>query len=588
MSSNKLANNNPKKSLNSGKTYSLFFSVVCLALVIITFLIYSKSLNNQFTNWDDEQYITKNIAITSLHGDSVGYTFKKAFSSFVVGNYHPLTMLSYCIEYNKYKLNPKPYHLTNLILHILNTLLVFAFIWLLTKQKWVSFITALLFTIHPMHVESVSWVSERKDVLYAFFYLTSLCTYILYVKQENQKSLFYVLTFILFLFAIFSKAIAVTIPIVFIVIDYYLNRDISLKSLKEKIPFFVCSVIIGIVAIKAQAAYDAIGSSTQYNYLDHILFSCYGILNYLVKLLIPINLSCFYAYPAKENGMYPLFFYMAPLLLLAIVFVLYKLQLLKKKEVLFGLLFFVITILLVIQLLPVGDALVADRYTYLPYIGLFFIITQQANYLIEKFQEKLKSLKPLLIGLFLVIAILFSYMSHQRSLVWKDSFTLWNNALENSPPAYISYYCRGNAYSQMNEYNKAIADFNAANQYDSTNCNLYYSRGHAYYFTGQYEKSIEDLSKTIHMNNNYFDAYLTRGGAYLNLKNYTKAIEDFSAALSLNPTNAATFCNRAITYLYMQQYQLALNDAVKARELGFNVPEGLFIDIEKGINLTKH
>ena len=151
-----------------------FNKLLLIALFVLPSIVSISSLINKLTTWDDWSYVTNNSTIKAFHGDSVKYTFNKIFTSYEMGNYHPLTMLSYCIEYNKYKLNPKPYHFTNLILHLLNTLLVCAFIWLLTKLQWVAFITALLFAFHHMHVESVACLAERKDVLYTFFYFIVL------------------------------------------------------------------------------------------------------------------------------------------------------------------------------------------------------------------------------------------------------------------------------------------------------------------------------------------------------------------------------------------------------------------------------
>ena len=175
------------KSLNTRLSIKHFFIIASLTLIVITSIIYIQSLNNPFTEWDDDSYISNNTDIRTLRGDSVSITLKKTFTSYVMGNYHPLTMLSYCLEYNKFKTNPKPYHVTNFILHILNTLLVLCFVWMLTKQQLVAFITALFFAIHPMHVESVAWVAERKDVLYSFFYLSALCTYLIFYKKKNKR-----------------------------------------------------------------------------------------------------------------------------------------------------------------------------------------------------------------------------------------------------------------------------------------------------------------------------------------------------------------------------------------------------------------
>jgi len=328
--------NQQAKTIASPKA---FHKLLVLALILITTSIYFKSLNNQLTTWDDKNYVTENKDIRSLHGDSISYTIKKTFSSYVMGNYHPLTMLSYCMEYAKYQLKPKPYHVTNLIIHLLNTLLVFAFIWLLTQQQWVAFITALLFAIHPMHVESVAWVAERKDVLYSFFYLSALCTYLIYLKKEKTKWIWYVYIFLLFFLGLLSKAMTVTLPIILFAIDYFLGRKFTVKVILEKSPFLLLSFIFGYIAIEAQKSANAIADISNYNFFDRLLFTCYGLITYLWKIVAPVNLSCFYDYPVKLNGMYPLIFYIAPVIVLLLALLIYK-SIRSGKDVLFGAGFF--------------------------------------------------------------------------------------------------------------------------------------------------------------------------------------------------------------------------------------------------------
>jgi protein O-mannosyl-transferase len=566
-----------KPQQNTSDAVKPFFIIAISLIVIITCGVYLKSLNNDFVNWDDEQYVYKNASITTLHGDSIGYTLKKTFTEFVVGNYHPLTMLTYCIEYNISGLNPKTYHTTNLILHILNNILVLIFIWLLSKQKHTALAVALLFAVHPMHVESVTWVSERKDVLYAFFYLASLCSYILYVKSTDKKTGLYLLTLVLFILALLSKAMAVTLPVVFILIDYYLNIPINIKSQKNKIPFLFLSILFGIIAIKAQMAFNAISGNAVFPLHERFLFACYGIVHYIIKLFLPTNLSCFYPYPVKHDNSLPTMYYIAPFILLGLIFTLFKFFR-SNKQVIFGSLFFIITIALVLQIISVGEAVVADRYTYLPYIGLFFIINSGIQSL-----SHFNKFKNLYITGFALIVIIYGYAAHKRSLVWKNGLTLWENALQNSAPSYTAYYCRGNALATNNEHAKAIEDFNSAEKMRTTDYNLYYSRGYSYYFLQQYKLAINDFSIALKLNPNIFDAYLTRGGAYYQLKQFDEAIEDYNYVLTLNPNHAPTYCNRSITFLFTGQYEKAMQDALKASELGFSVPPQLIKDIEIGI-----
>jgi len=542
--------NQQAKTIASPKA---FHKLLVLALILITTSIYFKSLNNQLTTWDDKNYVTENKDIRSLHGDSISYTIKKTFSSYVMGNYHPLTMLSYCMEYAKYQLKPKPYHVTNLIIHLLNTLLVFAFIWLLTQQQWVAFITALLFAIHPMHVESVAWVAERKDVLYSFFYLSALCTYLIYLKKEKTKWIWYVYIFLLFFLGLLSKAMTVTLPIILFAIDYFLGRKFTVKVILEKSPFLLLSFIFGYIAIEAQKSANAIADISNYNFFDRLLFTCYGLITYLWKIVAPVNLSCFYDYPVKLNGMYPLIFYIAPVIVLLLALLIYK-SIRSGKDVLFGAGFFFITIVLVLQLLPVGGAIIADRYTYLPYIGIFFILARWINNLLENQSQKAKSLKvPVITGVLLFSAFC-CYLTVQRCKIWNNSLVLWNDVIEKSDASPKAYNGRGDAYNIEKQYDKAIADFNRAIQLKYDYAEALYNRGLAYYYKGKYDE----------------------------------AIKDYTSAIQYNPTLAVAYFNRAGTYFTIHKFQPALEDALKAKQYGYEV-DPLFIEVlQTSIKNTSH
>ncbi len=563
MSAKKTPHKNQEKNSSSPLSINTFFLLSFLALSIITTAIYYRSLNNQFTNWDDNRYIIGNANIQTFHGDSLSYTFKKIISSYEQGNYHPLTMLTYCLEYEKFKLNPKPYHLTNFILHLLNTLLVFCFIWLLTKQKWVAFITSILFAIHPMHVESVSWVSERKDVLYSFFYLAALCTYIFYLQKEKKKGLFYALTFLLFIFSVLSKAMAVSLPIAFFAVDYFLDRKFTFKNVLEKIPFLIVSLVFGFIAILAQKSGNAMDDSVEYNFFDRILFSSYGLMTYLWKLIAPVNLSCFYKYPVKTEGLYPLIFYIAPVIMLSLVFWVYRSKQFGK-DVIFGFGFFLITIVMVLQILPVGAAIIADRYTYLPYIGIFFIIARWINNLLENNSDKIKSLKIPFLSVFILFLILCCYLSFQRSKVWYDSISLWSDAIKKDDSFPLPFNSRGDAYFLKEDYNQAIPDFSHAIQLKYQTPDIYYKRGMAYYHLQKYEEAIKDFTEVIHRNNNFPDAYYSRGLAYYNFGKFDEAIKDFTIEIRNNPNSGKVYNDRGVAYDNQGKFEDAIKDYTDA------------------------
>ncbi len=561
--------------------------LLLLPLIIIIAIVYTKSLNNQFINtWDDHGYVSENPDIRTLHGDSVDYTLKKTFSSYVLGNYHPITMLSYCIEYSKYGNNPKPYHVTNLVIHILNTLLVFFFIWLLTGQQWVAFITALLFGIHPMHVESVSWISERKDVLYTFFSLSALCTYIFYLKEERRKRLFYMLTVLLFILALLSKAMAVSIAIVFFAIDYFLGRKINLKVILEKVPFLVMSLIFGIVAIDAQHSAKALEGIVNYGFGDRILFSCYGLMTYLWKLIIPIKMSSFYSYPIKgENGFYPIAFSIAPFILLILGFLVFK-SLKYGKDVLFGFGFFLITIALVLQILPVGDAIISERFTYIPYIGIFFILARWINNIIENKYEKSKSLKiPAVIAL-VIFSIVCSYLTIERSMVWHDNISLWGDVIKKNDKTSKAFNNRGLSYFENKQYDKALSDFNRTIQLNDDYTDAHYNRGVVYFSLKKYNEALEDYNIALKQNPKFVKAYNNRGNIYHLIGKYNEAIEDYNAALQHNPKFGKAYCDRAGTYFTIQEYQAALEDVTTAQQLGYKVDPRFIEAIQAGIKST--
>ncbi len=543
---------NSKKEIASKVQALPSHVILVLLLLIVTSFVYRQSLNNKITTWDDEGYLVENPVVKSLHGDSVTYTLKKVFTSYEIGNYHPLTMLSYCLEYNAFKLNPKPYHFTNLLLHLLNTLLVYGFIWLLTRQKWVAFITALLFSIHPMHVESVAWIAERKDVLYTLFYFAGLCTYLLYLqKEEQQKRYFYVLTIVLFILSAMSKAMAVSFPLVLFALDYYKGRKITQKTIFEKLPFIIISVVFGLIAIYAQKTAGAMNGAVGFGIIDRLLFTCYGVMMYIWKMIIPINLTCFYNYPAKTDGFYPIIFYIAPIVIGVLAFLVYKYK--SNKDIVFGTAFFLITIALVLQLLPVGGTIISERYTYIPYIGLFFIVARILNKYIESNSENLQSFRTTVIAIVSLVVITFSYLSFQRIKVWHDDITLYGDAINKFDPL---------------EKNRTV-DKTPSNSNYALMGNIYYNRARTYFKLHNFNGAVDDFSASIYYIPTYFEAYNNRGNTFGSMGKFDLAIEDYSTAITLNPTYAEAFNNRAGTYYNLGKYELALNDLLMAQKLNY-------------------
>jgi len=293
-----------------------------ILILFVTIVVFFPSLQGSFTNWDDPEYVLDNEAIKGLSISNIKIVFTSVFQ----GNYQPIAMMTYMIEHSLFELDPFIYHLTNLIFHLLNTWLVFYLIRLLTKNTVISFITAILFGINALQVESVAWISERKNVVYAFFYLAALINYILYVTTKNKfqrKYLFYSLG--LFVLSLLSKGQAVTLPITFFAVDFLLKRKFNRKLILEKVPFLILSIIIGITAINVQNTFGVIkDEGLDHSFIERFLFASYSIITYVYKLIAPVHLSNFYPYPEKIDGAYPIIFYIAPLLVLIICFAIFR------------------------------------------------------------------------------------------------------------------------------------------------------------------------------------------------------------------------------------------------------------------------
>lgn len=617
----------PLQNLSSNSFLSGYEKYFLPLVLVVTFIVLSPSLQNKFTNLDDTQYLVENPVVKDLNGQNI----KTIFSEQFVGNYQPITMLSYMVEYKLWRLNPFGYHLMNLLFHLLGTLFVFLIIKKLSGNDLVAFITSLLFGIHPLHVESVTWIAERKDVLYGFYFLWALYLYILHTRQERQFSKYFFFSLILFVLSLLSKAQAVVLPVVFFAVDFLMKRKFTWQTILEKVPFFLLAVAFGLLAIKVQGKAGAMQTFQYFPFYERILFSCYALMTYLHKLILPINLSCFYPYPETNDKINTAWVYISPAVLLVLAFVIWKFFR-ESKVVLFGVAFFLITIILVLQLLPIGDALYADRYTYIPSIGLFFIAS---HYLVPHLKNKMAMM------LASVVLLFYCALTFQRTKVWHDSITLYTEAIDNGykaaiiynnrgavladsgrneealqdfisltelkpkypngwrnkalvlqrmkrddealaafskqieyhPEDYSNYMSRGTMYVQKNNFEEAIKDFTKVIELQPKSGEGYYARSEAYGKSGKLAEALADINKAIGFDPNNGQSYNNRGIIYSMSGKYQEAINDFTRSLELKPDNIGAFTNRALAYKGMAKYAEALQDMLTAREKGIAVDE---------------
>lgn len=567
-------NENQKASIKNGslsdqKVMNLAgwkYKGMLMIILLISFFAYLPVLHNGLLDWDDYGYIKNNPLIFSIN-------LKEIFSHNVMWNYHPLTITILAIEYHFFGLNPAGYHAVNLLFHLLNVVLVFYSVSLLSDKIEVALITSLLFGIHPIHVESVAWVAELKDVLYTFFFLSAYISYLKYLKEPKLK--YYCIALLLFSASLLSKAMAASLPIVLLLTDYYKDRKISRKTLLEKVPFFLLAITFGIIAVYAQDT--SLGTQELgLTVLQRFVFACYGFITYLLKLVFPVHLSAFYPYPMFTAGEIPFVYYTYVMLVLALsVFIFYSIRFSKKLVFSFG--FYTVTIVMVLQLLPVGNAVMADRYSYIPSIGIFYLIAEAMIVIWNK--------KPKLVMIFLLGTVTFSFslITFDRCGVWKNDLSLWNDVISQFQYAPVAYNNRGLAYLKQKEYDKAHEDFdNAIKQYPKYT-QAYINRGNVLRNDNKFGEALNDYNAAIGLEPNYYKAYFNRGILFLKTSNNNQALEDFNMAIALNKNITEAYVNRGIIFMNEKKYDRAMADYNKAIELNPNYTDAY---INRGNLLT--
>lgn len=517
---------------------------VLIAITIIAFQPIFDD-NKQFVNWDDDAYITEQPLVRSLSGHSIAQMFDT--DTRVSSNYHPMTMLSLAIDVDRGGIAVHPFMQTNLILHLFNVILVFTTVLILfDRNVFAALAVAMLFAVHPMHVESVAWASARKDVLYTFFYMLALISYIIYAKTERWR--YYIVTALLFTLSCLSKPMAVTLPVVLLLIDGYVGRLASsrMRCLIEKTPLFVASAAFGLLTFSIQSSgADGLVDTTTYSQFDRIIFAGYGILMYLSKLIAPLYLSAFYPYPSElQPGNVPLPMYVGAMLIAASIVGIIVMWLRQRTPfwnmVAFGVGFYLVTVSLVLQLVSVGGAMMADRYTYVPYIGLGLVIVAVATRLTNVEGRE----RSMLVAV-TVVGCLLAYQTHQRVQVWENSDTLWTDVIRQFPYEFGTVNGRETLTRRGALY-------------------AYSNRGIHYIMTGKLDQAVEDLQTLARAGVTHPDSYRALGVALQRLSRHPEAITAFTTAMRQGDLDFQVYRARGASYLLSGQPDAAIQDFLVA------------------------
>lgn len=530
---------------------------ILVAVIAATGLAYLPSLGNGFTNWDDPVYVTGNPMVLGPLAGHLG----PLFTSVVSLNYHPLTMLSLALDRAVQGPSPRGFHLTNLLFHLLNTALVFRLAYLLGGRRTaIAAVAGLVFGLHPMHVESVAWISGRKDVLYVFFFLAGLLAWLRHRKSGGLA--WYAAALALFLASVLCKAMAVVFPVVLLLLDYLQRRPWSRKLVLEKVPFLAVSAGFGAAAVAIQSR-EAIG--TVYPLGQRLVFACYGLVMYAVKLLAPVRLSAFYPYPPRDVPL-PAVFWLAPVVVLGAAAGVWLLRR-RSRVPAFALGFYLVTVILVLQILSVGQAILADRYTYLSYFGLAFLLGWMLD-TAARARLRPAAAGRVLAGVAVIGGLAMGAATRERIRVWSGSERLWTDVIGKYPDAAEAYANRGSFYGESGRVQDALVDLQKAVSLDGSRARYLELLGTAYGASGDFDRALATFAEGLRQDPRSPGLWLNRAITYSLLGRLDDALPAYQKALELGVQEPLkVYVNRGRAYVTAGRLDRATEDAAAALSL---------------------
>ncbi len=559
-----------------------------VALIAVTLTVYWPVQNFEFVDLDDDVYVTHNPHVQSgLTRESLIWSFTATIST----QWQPLTWLSHMVDYELYGLNPRGHHFTNLLFHIANVVILFLVLSRMFNNIWLSGLIAMLFAIHPLRVESVAWVAERKDVLCAFFWILSMWAYLYYVESGGTKRYLTVLLF--FIAGLTAKPMIVTLPFVLLLIDYWPlgrfqlrpfvsdanSKQTQLKDLKdssltvshlvlEKVPFFMLSVLLGFLTLLAAKSTAALKTIESYPIGMRVSNALISYINYIGKTIWPHPLACFYPYPDSI----PLWQAMgAGLLLLGIsIFAIHSVR--KHSYFLVGWLWYLLTLAPVIGLIQTGDQAMADRFTYVPQIGLFFIIVTGSSVFIARWRYR-KAILFVSAGLLIGICAVATRFEIRH---WRNSVSLFEHAIQVTSNNYLAHNNLGAVLADRGRYDEAILHYVEALRIKPNYADAHYNLGNAFAKQGQVEEAIGHYKAALRIKPHDVEIRSRLGVLLAGQKRYQEAIAHFEEALRIDPEYADAHNNIGVALSEQGHYQEAINQFREALRLKPNFAEAHF------------
>jgi tetratricopeptide (TPR) repeat protein len=523
--------------------------ILCLALVAATLALYNPVNQHPFVNYDDDRYVVDNAHV---HAGLSWDTVRWAFGTSAEANWHPLTWLSHALDYQLFHANPAGHHFTSLLIHALNAALLF---WLLaraTGEVWPSLWVAAMFALHPVNVESVAWIAERKNVLSTFFLLAALGAYGWYVLKPNWQR--YLAVAACFALGLMSKPMVITLPCVLVLLDYWPLGRVEgsapamrtpqtswSKLLVEKIPLLALSAASAVITLVVQQAGGAMRSARQFSLGVRIENALVAYATYLWKMIWPAHLAPLYPHPGDSLAGWQI---ALSVLALAAITVL-ELKLRARRYLLVGWLWFLGTLVPVIGLIQVGDQAMADRYAYIPLIGIFVMIAWGA----AEFAGDYKTRAKVLSGVAVLTVVGFGVVTHIQLGYWSSSHELWSHTLAVTQKNFIAEDNMGGALVLEGKMDDAYPHFQAAEEINPHDPMSHFNVGAYLQQHNQLHEAVQQYETTIRLTTDrplLASTYANLGTAYRTLGDYAKAEESYQQALQLNPEQFNAYLGRGV------------------------------------------
>ncbi len=602
-----------KKGLNIDLLLSRQW-LILFVILIVTFFAYSSVLNHEFIRWDDDKQITDNSYVKTIDKQNIIHNLYQERYTFI-----PLTI--YSVIYYFKGLNPSPFHLLNIIIHLLNILFACILARKLIQNISAALFVAVLFALHPMRIESVAWISELKDLLFTFFSLQAFLVYVKYLNNE-KKIRYLIIVFLLAFLASFSKIQGLLIAPTLILFDVYYERKLSVsvilekimlfifvlfvfkfiswyslflapllvvvvyyrKRIKERIPvktitlmiialsLLICLFVIYYFSCHSSGLWTTTPDKRNvFSFIERIFLAGYALLFYITHFFFPLNLNAVHPYPQRlGDGSLPAEYYFSSIILLFIV-VVSVCFIVKRKKIskllFFGWFFFLVNISMVLHFIPIeGRLVVADRYSYLAYFGLFVIIAD----LIRRYIIQNQKTKGLYVVLFTGILFLLSVLTYSRSKVWHSTQTLFEDVLKKNQNIPFAYLNMGGIYLNKHLPTNALLYFNKSIKQDSLDPSAYFNRALAYFMSGKSDSALADFSKVIKLSSSESDkalVYTNMGEIYHKAGKDSLALVFYLKSLETDSSIAASYNNLGMYYFQKRDLNKAYKDFEKAVNL---------------------